>query len=66
MSCARRPSARATEAKAGEAIRERRAAARLDLVPIDTSNVDSARTSAATILDRADRLDLLVNNAGVE
>ncbi len=52
-------------AAAIEGIRERHGAARLDLVRIDTSDVDSVRAAAADILDRTDRLDLLVNNAGV-
>lgn len=50
---------------AAEVIRERHGAAELDLVRIDTSDLDSVRTAAADILDRTDRLDLLVNNAGV-
>ena len=50
---------------AAEVIRERHGAAQLDLVRIDTSDVDSVRTAAADIMDRTNRLDLLVNNAGV-
>ncbi|MFV8170441.1 oxidoreductase [Mycolicibacterium peregrinum] len=52
-------------AAAIECIRERHGAAQLDLVRIDTSDVDSVRAAAADILDRTDRLDLLINNAGV-
>jgi NAD(P)-dependent dehydrogenase (short-subunit alcohol dehydrogenase family) len=52
-------------AAATEVIRERHDAAQLDVICIDTSDVDSVRAAAAEILDRTDRLDLLVNNAGV-
>jgi NAD(P)-dependent dehydrogenase (short-subunit alcohol dehydrogenase family) len=52
-------------AAATEVIRERHDAAQLDLIHIDTSDVDSVRAAAAEILDRTDRLDLLINNAGV-
>jgi len=50
---------------AAEIIHERHGPAELDLVRIDTADLDSVRTAAADILDRTDRLDLLVNNAGV-
>jgi NAD(P)-dependent dehydrogenase (short-subunit alcohol dehydrogenase family) len=50
---------------AAEVIRERHSAAELDIVRIDTADLDSVRTAATDILDRTNRLDLLVNNAGV-
>lgn len=52
-------------AAAIEVIRERHGEAQLDFIRIDTSDVESVRAAAAEILDRTDRLDLLVNNAGV-
>lgn len=50
---------------ATEVIRERYGAAQLDLIHIDTSDIDTVRAAAVEVLDRTDRLDLLVNNAGV-
>jgi NAD(P)-dependent dehydrogenase (short-subunit alcohol dehydrogenase family) len=50
---------------AAEIIRERHGGAELDLVRIDTSDLDSVRAAAADVPDRIDRLYLLVNKAGV-
>jgi NAD(P)-dependent dehydrogenase (short-subunit alcohol dehydrogenase family) len=51
-------------AAAAEIVRARHAAAQLDLVRIDTCDLESVRAAAADILHRTDRLDLLINNAG--
>jgi retinol dehydrogenase-12 len=39
--------------------------ASLDVVLADLSRLDQVRTSAAELIDRLDRLDVLINNAGV-
>lgn len=52
-------------AAAAEVIHVRHGAAELDLVRIDTCDLNSVRTAATDILDRTDRVDLLINNAGV-
>jgi NAD(P)-dependent dehydrogenase (short-subunit alcohol dehydrogenase family) len=46
-------------------IRTRSPQAQVDYVHVDTSDVVSVRVAAAEIAERTDRLDLLINNAGV-
>jgi len=41
------------------------AGAKLDLMPLDLSSLESVRAFAADFLSRYDQLDLLINNAGV-
>jgi len=41
------------------------AAERLEIVSLDLTSLDSVRTCARTILERFDRLDILMNNAGI-
>jgi NAD(P)-dependent dehydrogenase (short-subunit alcohol dehydrogenase family) len=50
---------------AAEMIRQRHRSAQLELIRMDTSDVDSVHLAAADILGRSDGLDLLINNAGV-
>ncbi len=50
---------------AAEAIRARAPQAELDFVPLDLSSLDSVREAAETLRARHDKIDLLINNAGV-
>lgn len=56
------------QAKAADAEARIRAAhpdAALEVVPLDLGDLSSVRTAAGTILDTHDRVELLVNNAGL-
>jgi len=46
-------------------VAERHPGASLSIVPVDLASLDSIRTAAATILTTQERVDLLVNSAGV-
>ena len=46
-------------------VRAATAAASLQVVPLDLSSQSSVRSASAQILANHDRVDLLVNNAGV-
>ena len=57
-------SPRKTEAAVAE-VRGRVPEADLEVVPLDLGNLASVRAAAATVSDTHDRIDLLVNNAGL-
>jgi NAD(P)-dependent dehydrogenase (short-subunit alcohol dehydrogenase family) len=48
-----------------KSIRDEHPAATVELLPLDLADLSSVRTAAKDALDRVDRLDLLVDNAGV-
>ena len=50
---------------AAAAIRGRVAGAKLEILPLDLANLASIKAFADTIIGRGERLDLLINNAGV-
>lgn len=52
-------------AEAEQAIRDAHPDASLEVVPLDLGSLESVRTAAAAITDAHDRLDLLINNAGL-
>lgn len=57
-----------SQSKAEAAIKEiqlKVPGARIDFLSIDLSSFDSIRKAAATVLQRYDRLDILLNNAGI-
>lgn len=62
VACCWRQDAAAAEAVAAQI---RAAGGRADSVPLDLADVDSIRRAADTVLARAGRLDILVNNAAV-
>jgi NAD(P)-dependent dehydrogenase (short-subunit alcohol dehydrogenase family) len=61
LACRNQDRARA----AAQTIRARHPGAGVDVVSLDTSDLASVRTAAQEIIDRTDKLDLLINNAGV-
>lgn len=48
-----------------DTIRTRHPTASTELIELDLADLDSVRSAAAALLDGQDRIDLLVNNAGV-
>lgn len=52
-------------ASAVAAIRQRTGSDRVDVLPLDLASFDSIRSFATMLLDRYDRLDVLINNAGL-
>jgi NAD(P)-dependent dehydrogenase (short-subunit alcohol dehydrogenase family) len=46
-------------------VRERSGSTTVDLIPLDLASFESIRTASAALLDRYDRLDVLVANAGL-
>ena len=52
-------------ARALATVRERTGSDRVDVLPLDLASFGSIRTFADTLLRRYDRLDVLVNNAGL-
>ena len=52
-------------AEAAARVRAEAPAAAIEIVPLDLASLDSIRSAAADVASRTDRLDLLVDNAGV-
>lgn len=60
---AARPGAKLDAAAAS--VKEKFPAARIDAVPLDLTGFDSIRACAAAVMNLTDKLDLLINNAGI-